>query len=146
MRDAAECAAKKQANGGEWVEVHGLGASYRAMALLPVKPGVGKGAEISFDLEAKEEETSLVLQFLPDMRLFPGEKLRVEVSVNGGERFVMEVPGSNGREDENGWTRRYAVQDGFIRAAKRGVIRPGMNNVTVYGLDAGVVLDKIGVR
>lgn len=146
MRDAAECVAKKQANGGEWVEVHGLGASFRAMALLPVKPGVGKGAEISFDLEAKEEETSLVLQFLPDMRLFPGEKLRVEVSVNGGERFVMEVPGSNGREDENGWTRRYAVQDGFIRAAKRGVIRPGMNNVTVYGLDAGVVLDKIGVR
>ena len=116
------------------------------MALLPVRPGVGKGAEITFEIEAKEGEKALVLQFLPDMRLFPGEKLRVEVSVNDGERFAVEVPGSDGREDENGWTRRYAVQDGFIRTAKRGVLKPGKICVTVYGLDAGVVLDKIGVR
>jgi hypothetical protein len=133
-------------DGASWKKVDGLGASYGAMALLPVKPGAGKGAALEYELEAKEGEDALVLQFLPDFRLFPGEKLRVSVSVNGAEPFEVEVPGSNGREDEKGETRRYAVQDGFVRAAKKGVLKAGNNSVKVLALDAGVVLDKVGVR
>jgi hypothetical protein len=43
---ARECGAK----GGEWVNVAGLGTSGRALALLPVKPGVGEGALIKYSL------------------------------------------------------------------------------------------------
>lgn len=146
MRDASAFIDAIAGDGASWKKVVGLGASYGAMALLPVKPGAGKGAALEYEIEAKEGEDALVLQFLPDFRLFPGEKLRVSVSVNGGDPFEVEVPCSNGREDENGAVRRYAVQDGFVRAAKKGVLKTGKNSVKVLALDAGVVLDKIGVK
>ncbi len=146
MTDACMPKSAREGDGASWKRVYGLGESYKAMALLPVVPGKGKGAELEYSIEAKSGEGALVLQFLPDMRLYPGEKLRVEVSVNDGAPFEVEVPGSNGREDENGPTRRYAVQDGFVRAAKKDVLKPGTNKVVVRALDAGVVLDRIGVR
>ena len=92
------------ANGGEWTRVEGLGTSGRALALLPVKPGVGKEAALEYDLmecchcgnvansnvatdqlELKSGNTgnignTLVIQFLPDFALWPGLKLGVEVS------------------------------------------------------------------
>ncbi len=146
MQDASAFKDAHAGDGASWKKVDGLGASYSAMALLPVKPGAGKGAALEYELEAKEGEEALVLQFLPDFRLFPGGKLRVAVSVNGAEPFEVEVPGSNGREDEKGETRRYAVQDGFVRAARKGVLKAGKNSVKVLALDAGVVLDKVGAR
>ena len=45
-----EPVANTPANGGEWKRVEGLGTSGRALALLPVKPGIGKGAAIEFSL------------------------------------------------------------------------------------------------
>ena len=92
------------ANGGAWTRVEGLGTSGRALALLPVKPGVGKEAALEYDLmecchcgnvansnvakdqlELKSGNTgnignTLVIQFLPDFALWPGLKLGVEVS------------------------------------------------------------------
>lgn len=146
MKDASQFDSATPGEGASWKMVDGLGSSYRAMALLPVRPGAGRGAALRYSLNAASGEDALVLQFLPDYRLFPGEKLRVEVSVNGGEPFVVEVPGSDGREDEHGRTRRYAVLDGYVRAAKKGVLKEGVNSVEVRALDAGVVLDKVGVR
>ena len=35
-------------NGGAWTRVPGLGTSGNALALLPVKPGIGKGASIEY--------------------------------------------------------------------------------------------------
>ena len=70
------------ANGGAWTRVEGLGTSGRALALLPVKPGVGKGASVEYSLTTNHYPlaTTLVLQFLPDFALWPGLKLGVEVS------------------------------------------------------------------
>ena len=134
MRDASAFRDAIAGDGASWKKVDGLGASYGAMALLPVKPGSGKGAVLEYAIEAKEGEDALVLQFLPDFRLFPGEKLRVFVSVNGGDPFEVEVPGSNGREDENAAARRY------VRASKKVVLKTGKNSVKVLPLNAGVVL------
>ena len=74
-------------------------------------------------------------------------KLRVEVSVNGGEWKELEVPFSDGKKDENSPGRYTAVQDNFIRAfVKCPELKEGANKVSIRALDAGVVLDRIAIR
>ncbi len=136
--------------GGAWKAVAGLGISSRAMALLPVIDGVGEGAWLEYELEWKGEGApdELVLQFLPDYRLYPGLRLRVAVSVNSsGESIVVEVPHSDGSSDENGPGRSAAVQDGFVRAfVKSEHLRPGVNRIRITAVDPGVVLDRLALR
>ena len=146
--DAASFASSEAANGGEWKRVRGLGVSNRAMALLPVKEGVGKDAALSYEIDWKGGDfAELVLQFLPDYRLYPGMRLRVEVSANGLAPQVVEVPFSDGTMDENSHGRSMAVQDNFCRAfVPLCGIRPGKNVVRVHALDAGVVLDRLALR
>ena len=150
--DAAKFVRSGKAKDGAWAKVRGLGVSNRAMALLPVKEGAGKGAWMEYEVEGrgKREEgrggRELVLQFLPDYRLYPGMKLCVEVSVNGGAPQIVEVPYSDGTRDENSQGRSMAVQDNFCRAFVPCALRDGKNVVRVTAFDAGVVLDRLAVR
>ena len=158
--DAAKFVRSGKAKDGAWAKVRGLGVSNKAMALLPVKEGAGKGAWMEYEIEwdgervtgnglpaeASAKAGELVLQFLPDYRLYPGMKLCVEVSVNGGAPQIVEVPYSDGTRDENSQGRSMAVQDNFCRAFVPCALRDGKNVVRVTALDAGVVLDRLAVR
>ena len=148
--DAAKPVAAKDAADGGWRAVRGLGVSNTAMALLPVKDGAAKGATLEYELEWKGEEGAkgeLILQFLPDYRLYPGLKLRVEVEINGRGREVVEVPYSDGRMDENSRGRDMAVQDNLVRKfVPTDALHRGVNRVKVIALDSGVVLDRLAVR
>lgn len=132
---------------GGWRSVRGLGVSNTAMALLPVREGAGVGAALDYDLEWTKgdlDKAELVLQFLPDYRLYPGLKLRVGVEVNGGPRQLVEVPYSDGTQDENSWGRDKAVQDNLVRAfVPCANIREGVNRVRITAVDPGVVLDRL---
>ena len=134
------------ANGGEWKRVEGLGTSGEAYALLPVKPGVGEGASLNYELPAPQavQRDELVLQFLPDFALWPGMKLRVKVSFDDGEPQEVAVPKSDSNIGEKDPVRNAAVQDNFIRV--NVPVPSGAKGVTIYALDPGVVIDKVGVR
>ena len=155
--DAAKFVRSGKAKDGGWAKVRGLGVSNKAMALLPVKEGAGEGAWLEYEIEGTHLRQGyggqvgngyydLVLQFLPDYRLYPGLKLRVEVSVNGGAAQIVEVPYSDGTRDENSQGRSMAVQDNFCRAFVPCALVEGKNTVRVTALDAGVVLDRLAVR
>ncbi|MBQ4439782.1 MAG: glycosyl hydrolase 115 family protein [Kiritimatiellae bacterium] len=130
------------ANGGTWQRIEGLGTSGNALALYPVKPGIGTGATIFFD---KPEKTkTLVLQFLPDFALWPGLKLGVDVDFGNGKKQYVQVPRSDSNIGEHDPIRNRAVQDNFIR-----VEIPVPENATIIKIvaaDPGVVIDRIGVR
>ena len=145
-RDAADCAATADAAGGGWRSVAGLGTSGRAMALLPIVPGKGVGASLdyTFDRSAAGSAT-LVLQFLPDYRLYPGLQLRVNVSVNGAAPVTVEIPTSNGRADESSPTRTAAVLDNFVRARLPVTLRAGANTIRILALDPGPALDRLAL-
>ncbi|MBE6383991.1 MAG: hypothetical protein E7049_13390 [Lentisphaerae bacterium] len=150
-KDAADFIRKSPANGGSWECVAGLGISARAMALLPVVEGAGKGAWMEYEIEGKGEMATgngeLVLQFLPDYRLYPGMKLCVEVSVNGSEWQCVEVPFSDGTKDENSPGRYTAVQDNFVRAfVKCPSLKEDINTIRIRAVDPGAVLDRVAVR
>ena len=156
------------ANGGAWTRVEGLGTSGRALALLPVKPGAGKGAMVEFALTVARESclvargeanpksritnheprTTLVIQFLPDFALWPGLKLGVEVefvrsdgALAVGKTYVA-VPKSDSNIGEHDRIRNQAVQDNFIRVEVP--IPLGAKRVRIKAVDPGVVIDKVG--
>ena len=134
--------ANTPANGGSWTRVEGLGTSGRALALLPVKPGVGEGAVVKY----VAKKGTIVLQFLPDFALWPGLGLSVDVRVNGGEVVNVKVPGNNANLGEHDKVRNAAVQDNFVRAVVEGVaLKDGENVVEIIARDPGVVIDKVGV-
>ena len=143
---------ERGAKGGEWVNVAGLGTSGNALALLPVKPGVGDGALLKFDLNHLPthsnthplNQSSLVLQFLPDFALWPGLKLGVKVSFDDGEAKYVEVPRSDSNIGEKDSVRAAAVQDNFIRVDVP--IPSGAKTATITAVDPGVVIDRVGVR
>ena len=155
--------ANTPANGGAWTRVEGLGTSGRALALLPVKPGVGKGASVEFsltgltgltgseklddnpvDLVNPVQKKTLVLQFLPDFALWPGLKLGVEVSFDCGEAKYVAVPKSDANIGEHDPVRNRAVQDNFIRVEVP--VPAGAKTVKIVATDPGVVIDRVGIR
>ena len=156
-----EPVANTPANGGAWTRVEGLGTSGHALALLPVKPGVGKGAAMEFSLTGLTGLTGfekrdgnhvnlvnpvqkLVLQFLPDFALWPGLKLGVEVSFDAGEARFVAVPKSDANIGEHDPVRNRAVQDNFIRVEVP--VPAGAKTVRIVATDPGVVIDRVGIR
>ena len=150
------------ANGGAWTRVEGLGTSGRALALLPVKPGVGKGAIVEFSLTGltgltgfeKQDDNpvnlvnpvqkkNLVLQFLPDFALWPGLKLGVGVSFDGGVAQYVAVPKSDSNIGEHDRIRNQAVQDNFIRV--NVPVPHEAKSVKIVAADPGVVIDRVGI-
>ena len=145
-RNASACVATQPgAEGGRWVSVRGLGTSGSAMALWPVKPGVGKGATLDYALEAGVGD-GLVLQFLPDYELWPGVGLRVEVEVNGGEKTIVDVPAHDSNLDAHNKARGPLVMDNFVRAEVPGArLSEGVNKIRITAVSPGVAVDKIGI-
>ena len=145
-----EPVANTPANGGEWKRIEGLGTSGRALALLPVKPGVGKGASIEFSLphhlttQLPNHRTNLVVQFLPDFALWPGLKLGVKVSFDDGAAKYVAVPKSDANIGEHDPVRNRAVQDNFIRVEVP--VPAGAKSVKIVATDPGVVIDRVGIR
>lgn len=140
-----EPVANEPANNGAWACVEGLGTSGRALALLPVKPGVGKGAAIEFSLTGLTGlKKNLVLQFLPDFALWPGLKLGVEVSFDDGAAKYVAVPKSDSNIGEHDPVRNRAVQDNFIRVEVP--VPEGARRARIAAVHPGVVVDRVGIR
>lgn len=134
---------------GAWKEVGGLGTSGKALALLPVKPGVGVGAKVVYEIgdDTSSEDTSsrtLVLQFLPDFALHPGLKLDVKIVFDDGTEHLVEVPKSHANIGEHDRVRNAAVQDNFIRVEV--AIPAAARKFSLIATSPGVVIDRVGIR
>ena len=151
-------ASRPGTNGGAWRKVAGLGTSGNALALLPVKPGVGEDATLEYNLcaSATLRETNLVIRFLPDFALWPGLGMKIGVKIGDQPEKVVEVPASDSNIGERDRTRQTAVQDNFIdvrvplykeeieRLNKLGDKR--IVPITIRAIDPGVVIDKVGLE
>lgn len=134
----------------KWQKVTGLGPSGAAMALLPASLTSAwdlqdHGApylQYAFTTDAKD--TTAYIDFVPSFRIYPGMKLRVRVSVDGGASSVFEVPGSSGAEDENGTIRRLAVQNNYVRlSVPLPVLKPGKHQFRIIAVDPGIAVDRV---
>jgi hypothetical protein len=136
--------------GASWVMIEGLGCSGRAMSLQPAassSSNAGSGAPaLEYDFDQKSPGGEALIDFLPTFRVYPGMKLRVSISVDDGQPIEVEVPGSNGTENENGPLRSLAVQNNYVRArVPLADVGAGKHRFTIRAVDAGVVIDRLSL-
>jgi hypothetical protein len=151
-RDAASFDKSIPGQGASWVMIEGLGCSGHAMSLQPptlsssfcFTNSTAPALEYIFDEKASDDEA--LIDFLPTFRICPGMKLRVSISVDNNRPIEVEVPGSNGTENENGPVRSQAVQNNYVRArVSLAGIGTGKHTFKIRAVDPGVVIDRISL-
>lgn len=134
----------------KWTLTAGLGNSGTAMALLPAsldatwKPADNSAPTLEYNFEANGKEGKVLIEFMPTFRTYPGMQLRVATGVDGKLIATVEVPGSNGREDENGPNRNQGVRNNYVQATvDLPAFRAGSHKFFIRAVDPGVVIDKV---
>ena len=101
---------------------------------------------LEFAFRCKGGDAEAFVEFLPTFRLYPGMKLRVAVSVDGGAPTLVEVPGSSGAENENGDIRSFAVQNNYTRARiPLSGLAAGRHTLIIRAVDPGAVIDRVSL-
>jgi hypothetical protein len=151
-RDAASADRRTSQGGAAWTTVPGVGQTARAVVLTPAglssswKEGDPAAPALEFDFTAGNGSHEAEIAFLPTFRIYPGMKLRVCVSVDGGPPATIEVPGSSGAEDERGSVRSEAVQDNEVSArVPLPTLAAGKHTLRIAAVDPGVVVDRVSL-
>jgi hypothetical protein len=150
--DAAAGRRSSSAGVIKWRMVEGLGGSGHAMALLPTNPEIFQNSnregmpELEYEFVTKAGDYSAYIEFLPTFRIYPGMLLRVAVGVDDQPALPIEVPGSSGKENENGPVRSLAIQNNYVRVR---IPLPGLAEgghlFKIRAIDPGVVIDRISL-
>jgi hypothetical protein len=83
---------------------------------------------------------------LPSFRICPGKLLRVAVRLDDQTPRLIEVPGSSGKEDENGPNRKDGIQNNFVRArVPLTNVSAGKHVLKIRAVDPGVVIDRVAL-
>jgi hypothetical protein len=149
-RPAASAETRGRAATAAWTAIDGLGASGKAMAVLPASLQSRWDADLStapfleYAFSGGAGVTDAYIDFLPSFRIHPGMKLFVAVSIDGSPYTRYEVPGSSGSEDENGQIRRDAVQDNYVRLrVPLPQLSSGRHTFRIAAVDPGAVVDRV---
>jgi hypothetical protein len=151
-RNAASADQQLDAGDAKWTRVDGLGHTGRALALKPAslksswQVGDMKAPTLVFNFETKGGDNDALIDFMPTFRLYPGMQLRVAVSVDDQAPVLVEVPGSNGKDDENGPTRRNGIQNNYVRAdVPLAHLAAGKHVFRISAVDPGAVIDRVAL-
>ncbi|MGC3989037.1 MAG: hypothetical protein QM796_05005 [Chthoniobacteraceae bacterium] len=151
-RDAASADRQVAAGTARWVSVPGLGQTSRAMALEPAglssswKEDDHTAPTLEFNFQGNGAAGDVLIDFLPTFRIYPGMQLRVAVSVDDQAPVLVEVPGSNGKEDEKGPNRRDGIQNNYVRAqVPLPALPAGKHVLKIRAVDPGAVVDRVSL-
>jgi hypothetical protein len=149
-RDAASFDAQTASGPARWRVITGLGPSARALALQPAslesswKEGDKSAPAVEYKFHSTSGGGEALIDFLPTFRIYPGMQLRVSVRVDDQPASIIEVPGSNGKEDENGPNRNQGIRNNYVRAqVPMSSLSAGNHILRIQALDPGVVIDKV---
>jgi hypothetical protein len=150
--DAASADRNLPAGKASWMSVAGLGPSGHAVALEPAsldsswKPDDKTAPTLEFNFESNGGDGEVLIDFLPAFRIYPGMQLRVAIALDGQEPTIVEVPGSSGKEDENGPNRKEGIQNNYVRArVPLTQLSGGKHVLKIQAVDPGVVIDRIAL-
>jgi len=150
IRNASSADSKTNAGPAKWTLVPGLGTSEQAMALQPVDiksvwdSTNATAPTLEYIFKSNGEKCKVMIDFLPSFSIYPGMQLRVAVGVDNKLIRTVEVPGSNGKEDENGPNRNQGIRNNYVRAAiDLPGVEAGVHRFFIRAVDPGVVIDKI---
>jgi hypothetical protein len=149
-RDAAAFDLLRESPRARWVAVPGLGPTGRTVVLKPATQASSwqvndKAAPaLGFTFESKGGDREVLIDFLPTFRLWPGMNLRVGVSLDNQPAEFVEVPGSNGQEDEKGPNRHEGIQNNCVQARLAiPKLKPGRHVLEIRAVDPGAAIDRV---
>lgn len=150
IKNASSASRQTNSKGAKWTQVPGLGTSGQAMALKPVRLAATwdstdvSAPTLEYNFATNGKGVKVQIDFLPSFRIYPGMQLRVAVGIDNKFIKTVEVPGSSGKEDENGPNRNQGIRNNYVRAT---IDLPGLNagshRLFIRAMDPGAVIDKI---
>lgn len=150
IRNASSADRSTSTGKAKWTLVSGLGNSGQAMALEPVDINSAwdstnaTAPTLEYNFKTGGKECRVIIDFLPTFRIYPGMQLRVAVGVDNKLIRTIEVPGSNGKEDENGPNRNQGIRNNYVEATiDLPALEAGSHRLFIRAVDPGVVIDKI---
>ena len=152
-RDATSADRQSAAGEAQWLTVSGLGPTGHAMALKPASlesswnENDRAAPTLEFNIETKAVgDSDLLIDFLPSFRICPGKLLRVAACLDDQAPLLVEVPGSSGKEDENGPNRKDGIQNNFVRArVPLTATSAGKHVLKIRAVDPGVVVERFAL-
>ena len=109
------------------------------------KTTVPRNTEFNFETKAVGD-SDLLIDFLPSFRGCPGKLLRVAACLDDQAPLLVEVPGSSGKEDENGPNRKDGIQNNFVRArVPLTATSAGKHVLKIRAVDPGVVIEQFAL-
>jgi hypothetical protein len=152
-RNAASVDRRLETGAAKWTSIPGLGSSGSALVLTPATLQSSwaltddHAPTLEYTFQARGGSDQILIDFLPTFRIHPGMKLRVAVSIDNEPYKALEVPGSDGSEDEWGPNRKMGVQNNYVQAQIRTApLTAGNHVVKIRAIDPGVVIDKISLE
>lgn len=147
----ASSADRKTGKGlAKWTQTEGLGNSGKAMSLLPAtlasawEPEDPSAPTLEYNFRSNGKEGKVLIDFLPTFRIYPGMQLRVAVGVDGQLISTVEIPGSNGKEDENGPNRNQGIRNNYVQATfNLPALTTGNHKFFIRAVDPGAVIDRV---
>ncbi|MGE5520848.1 MAG: glycosyl hydrolase 115 family protein [Candidatus Dadabacteria bacterium] len=135
-----------------WKAVSGLGASAHALVLTSAtlesswKQEDKSAPTLEYEFQTMTNGGDLLIDFLPTFRIYTGMQLRVVVNVDDQPSTIVEVPGSNGKEDENGPNRNQGIRNNYVRAqVPFKNLLAGAHKLSIKAMDPGVVIDRVSL-
>ncbi|MBW4888491.1 glycosyl hydrolase 115 family protein [Mucilaginibacter sp. HMF5004] len=150
IRKASSADGRTVSGPAQWTAIPGLGNSGEAMALQPAslssswKPGDQSAPTLTYNFKANGKPTQALIDFMPTFRLYPGMQLRVAIAIDGKLLSTVEVPGSNGKEDEKGPNRNQGIRNNYVRSViDLSAMSAGDHKLSIMAVDPGVVIDRV---
>jgi hypothetical protein len=140
--EAADTTRRSADGPTHWEELPGFGETRSAMTLFPVTAASNLNSAAGLDYRMylyDQGQFSMQAVLAPTLNFVPGRGLRFAVSVDNGQRIVIDALEHNTQKD---WEE--AVSDGVKKVSvPLSIVTPGYHTLTIWAVDPGVVLERI---
>jgi hypothetical protein len=144
---AEHFSAKVDRGGGRWEVIPGLGRTGDAMAVFPTTTPSIEVAHAATDAPRLDYsiwlgttgEFGLHVSLLPTHPLVAGRGLRLAVALDDAPPQLVALDVKDGGKE---WAQG-VLNNTVIAKAKLKVVAPGRHTLRIYGLDAGVLIEKV---
>ncbi|BEI93530.1 uncharacterized protein CcaverHIS019_0511580 [Cutaneotrichosporon cavernicola] len=130
-----------------WADIPYYGRTVSGLAVFPVssrefEPGLGPRARYDF-WATSSGEVEIILYLGPALNFILGRRLALAIQVDDGEiRTIYPVPEAEAGSLPHDW--EGVVADEVRKVSIRAQVgKPGAHSVTVYGVTAGIVLERL---
>lgn len=149
--EAEHFAQSEEWNGFQWKQLKEYGKTLSSMKIYPMKynfDDIGKAPSLIYRVFIREGgDYTLRVITSPTNPLEDGRNMRYAVSADGGELSAVKTVLDEYYNIGGGHWREHDWAEGVLNNCHYGestlTLEPGVHNIAIYGVEAGVVLQKL---